>query len=66
MPDGIRRLVMSTPTLQPAPRRDPATIPWQDEGLRQARERLVDDELDDSFPASDPPSWVQGTAPRPH
>lgn len=57
---------MSTPTLQPAPRRDPATVPWQDEGLRQARERLVDDELDDSFPASDPPSWVQGTAPRPH
>lgn len=57
---------MSAPTLQPVPRHDSATVPWQDEGLRQARERLVDDELDDSFPASDPPSWVQGTAPTPH
>ncbi len=28
----------------------------------QERERLIDEELAQSFPASDPPSWVQGTA----
>jgi hypothetical protein len=26
----------------------------------QARERLLDEELDDTFPASDPPSWTMG------
>ncbi len=26
------------------------------------REELIDQELAQSFPASDPPSWVQGTA----
>ena len=36
------------------------------EDARQAREQLIDEELDESFPASDPPSWVQGTAPLPH
>lgn len=57
---------MSTPTPQATPRHTPIIAPPKDEGLRQARERLVDEELDDSFPASDPPSWVQGTAPTPH
>ena len=32
---------------------------------RLERERLIDEELAQSFPASDPPSWVQGVAPRP-
>lgn len=27
---------------------------------RKERERLLDDELDDTFPASDPPSWTLG------
>lgn len=27
------------------------------------REQQIDEELAHSFPASDPPSWVQGTAP---
>jgi len=32
--------------------------------LRLKRERLIDEELAQSFPASDPPSWVQGVAPQ--
>ncbi|WEN13566.1 hypothetical protein PY254_09855 [Rhodanobacter sp. AS-Z3] len=31
----------------------------------RARERRIDEQLAQSFPASDPPSWVQGTAPLP-
>jgi len=32
--------------------------------LKQQRERRIDEELAQSFPASDPPSWVQGVSPR--
>ena len=35
-----------------------------DVGTRRATERRIDDELAQSFPASDPPSWVQGVAPQ--
>jgi hypothetical protein len=33
--------------------------------LRAQREQRIDEELAQSFPASDPPSWVQGVSPRP-
>ena len=33
---------------------------------REEREQRIDEELDESFPASDPPSWVQGTSPVRH
>jgi hypothetical protein len=33
--------------------------------LKQQREQRIDEELAQSFPASDPPSWVQGVSPRP-
>jgi hypothetical protein len=30
------------------------------ESPAEERERLLDEELDDTFPASDPPSWTMG------
>ncbi|HZX71081.1 MAG TPA: hypothetical protein VFE77_09710 [Rhodanobacter sp.] len=43
----------------------PDARPQRRRDLRQRREQRIDEELAQSFPASDPPSWVQGTAPVP-
>lgn len=55
----------------PATPRQPATPgtardAGRNEITRRAREDRIDEELDESFPASDPPSWVQGTSPVRH
>ncbi|MEO5831500.1 MAG: hypothetical protein ABIQ36_13125 [Rhodanobacter sp.] len=40
-------------------------IPQECDADVRARERRIDEQLAQSFPASDPPGWVQGTAPLP-
>lgn len=42
---------------------DIAGMPKESSESVRIREQLIDEELTQSFPASDPPSWVQGTAP---
>jgi len=52
----------------PTGRRHPRGLPDMDgararaarETSAEQRERLLDEELDDTFPASDPPSWTMG------
>jgi hypothetical protein len=59
---------MSASLPQHAPRHAPASaipvvgVPAPDDDARiHAREQRIDAELAQSFPASDPPSWVHGT-----
>lgn len=62
---SIPRSPPATAATDRAPLHDPgaagrAVIDLQQ--LRARREQRIDDELAQSFPASDPPSWVLGTA----
>jgi hypothetical protein len=38
-------------------------LPADADTVRRKRERTIDEELAQSFPASDPPSWTMGVAP---
>ena len=42
------------------PREDLVRARARREKADEERERLLDEELDDTFPASDPPSWTMG------
>lgn len=42
-----------------------AARPLTSRDFTRRREQRFDEELAQSFPASDPPSWVQGTPPDP-
>ena len=43
----------------------PSAQSAHDAEAAREREAMIDEQLAHSFPASDPPSWVQGTAPEP-
>lgn len=61
----IHRSPPATVPTDSAPTRDPGATDRAATDLQQLRarrEQRIDDELAQSFPASDPPSWVLGTA----
>ena len=60
-------MIISRQHQTPTPPERPAArcAAWHDI-TRQECEQRIDEELEESFPASDQPSWVQGTAPLPH
>jgi hypothetical protein len=43
--------------------RDPAARPVDQEGERAKRDRMLDKTLEDSYPASDPPSTIPNPDP---
>lgn len=59
-----RRIILGNAAMNPNPNTDPSSTPTgaePAESRHRRREEAIDAELAQSFPASDPPSWVQST-----